>query len=151
TTFCRFGWFDFGFLAGFQFLSFKDELSVANSVRLFRPEGVAPVRADTSFSLSQDLTFATVDSVRIWNYFYGGQAGFDFDANCGPVFFSARVKAAVGTMHQVAQIASFTSVINSDPVRPVSPAGFLTGGGLLASPADNGKRDRDRFAFIPAG
>jgi hypothetical protein len=150
-TVLRFGGLDIGGLAGFRFLEFKDELSVLSNVRLFRPPGLALTDADLSASLSGDLTFSTVDRVRVWNYFYGGQVGLDFDGKCGPFFLNARVKAAVGNMHQVAQVEGATTVINNDVAPRLSPAGFATGGGLLSAPGDNGRHTRERFAFIPEG
>lgn len=150
STGIRVGGIDFAGLAGFRYLSFNDTLTVVNNLRLFRPIGLAPTSGDTSASLSQDLTFLTRDRTRVYNNFYGGQIGLDIDAKFGSFFINARLKAAFGNMHQVAQVDSRTTAINNDPQRP-SPPSYGINGGLLASPADNGRHTRDVFAFLPEG
>jgi hypothetical protein len=146
----RFGALDFGGLVGFRYLNYKEDLAIANQLQLFRPAGLAPTLADETFSLSDNLTFATNDRIRVRNQFYGAQVGADLDAKFGAFFVYTRVKLAVGTMHQTADVLSTTRVVNNDTRGfVISPPGLLTPGGLLASPADVGRRTRDAFGFVP--
>jgi hypothetical protein len=156
ATFLRVGGFDFGGLTGFRYLNFKDELAIFSNIFLRQPAGIAPTSTDTDASLSRNLTFATRDRTRVWNHFYGGQVGIDVDGKFGAFFINTRAKFAFGNMHQVAQVESFTDIINADAIPGAapgtphqSPPSSTTGGGLLGSPGDNGRHTRDRFAFIP--
>jgi len=139
---------DFGSLAGVRYLYFKDELAALNNVRFFQPAGIPPTSADATASLSRDLTFSTVDRVRVWNNFVGPQVGFDADAKFAGFFINARIKAAVGPVFQTGQVASTTTVVNNDPTRP-SPAGLANAGGLLSGPGDIGSHTRTRYGFVP--
>ena len=147
-VFQRIGGTDVGGLAGFRALAFKDELSLVNNVTLTQPPGIRPTGSDNSASISNNLTFSSNDHTRIWNYFYGGQAGLDIDSKLGSFFVYARGKVAVGVNHQVADIASNTQIINNDPLR-LSPLSSSTAGGLLAGPNDNGRHSREVFSVIP--
>jgi hypothetical protein len=139
---------DIGTLAGVRYLHLKDELSAFNSVRFFQPAGLPPTQADATASLSRDLTFTTVDRVRIWNNFVGPQVGFDVDAKFGAFFINARLKGAVGPVFQLGRVSSSTSVVNNDVGRP-SPAALASAGGLLSGPGDAGEHTRTRYGFVP--
>jgi hypothetical protein len=143
----RIGGCDFGGLVGFRYLNLNEELSLLNNVRLFQPIGIPETSTDATGSLSRDLTFRTSDRTRVYNHFIGAQVGIDSDLRFGSCSLNTRLKAAVGTVHQVADIQSTTSLINNDPGR--SPNPYVTQGGLLASPGQNGRRNRDRFGFVP--
>lgn len=143
----RVGGCDFGGLAGFRYLNYNDELLVLNNVRLFAPPGIPQTESDRTGSLSRDLTVQTYDRIRVKNNFFGGTLGVDMDARLGDFFINTRFKASVGLVHQVADVESQTSIINNDPGR--SPPSSAAGGGLLASPDDLGRHNRDRFGFIP--
>ncbi len=144
----RLGCVDFGGLLGFRYLLYKDELTVASNTSLVHPDGFPLTDGDASASLSQNLNFSTLDRIRIWNQFFGGQAGIDIDAKFGSFFINLRGKVAVGDMHQMAQVDGVTMVVNNDPTH-ITPASSTTLGGLLSSPADSGQHIRDRFTYIP--
>jgi hypothetical protein len=140
----RIGCVDIGGLAGFRYLLYKEDLTLASSTRLTSVPGVAD---PGTTSLPTDLNFSTLDRIRLWNHFFGGQAGVDFDIKCGSFFLYARGQLALGDMHQVAQVNGITQVTNNDP--RTLPASSTTAGGLLSSPADIGRQSRDRFAYLP--
>jgi hypothetical protein len=144
----KIGNFDFGTLAGVRYVMFKDEVSAFNNVRFFQPAGIPPTQADATASLSRDLTFTTVDRVRIWNNFVGPQVGFDMDAKFASFFINARLKGAVGPVFQTGKVSSSTTVVNNDVGRP-SPAGLASAGGLLSGPGDAGEHNRTRYGFVP--
>jgi hypothetical protein len=146
----RYGCVDYGGLLGFRYLMFHDALFINDNVRLFRPAGFPITQGDASASLSSDLNFQTQDGIRTWNHFFGAQAGLDCDAKFGPFFVYLRGTVAVGTMYQVADVASQTNVINNDPTS-VQPPSRLVQGGLLAGPLDVGRHTRTRLSVIPAG
>ncbi len=143
----RVGPCDIGGLVGFRYVNFADELQLLNSVRLFAPPGIPLTQADLNSSLSRDLNYLTFDRTRIYNHFFGAQVGVDLDSTLGACFFNARIKGAVGNMHQVADVQSRTLLINNDPGR--SPPGYTSEGGLLAAPGQNGRHTRNRVGFIP--
>ena len=148
STFLRIGGTDLGLLAGFRYLRFEDELSLTNNVRLNQPVGIPATSTDATASLSRDLTFTSRDNTHVRNNFYGAQVGGDIDSKFGPFFAYARGKVALGTMHQVADIDSRTTIVNNDAARQ-SPPSMATNGGLLGGPNDNGRHTRDAFSVIP--
>ena len=147
-VFVRIGGTDIGGLAGFRALAFKDELSLTNNVTLTQPPGIPATATDATATLSNNLTFASRDHTRIWNYFYGGQVGVDVDSKFGSFFVNACGKVALGGTHQVVDINSNTTIINNDPMRR-SPSSSSTAGGLLAGPNDNGRHTREVISIIP--
>lgn len=149
TCCCRIGGCDVGGLIGFRYLNLSEGLYLLNNVSLFRPEGIPVALPDQTDSLSRNFSIVTSDRTRIYNHFFGGQVGVDFDWKFGQCFLNARAKAAAGLMHQIADIQSTTNVINNDPARPGAPESSSSQGGLLSSPGQNGRRTRDRFGFLP--
>jgi hypothetical protein len=140
----RFGCVDVGGLFGFRYLLYKDELGFVNNVRLFLPPGFSdPAGA----GFTRDLDFTSADRIRMWNHFFGGQAGIDMDIKFGSFFIYARGQLALGDMHQVAQVDGLTQVNNRTP--GTSPPSNTVLGGLLSSPVDLGHHSRDRFSYIP--
>ncbi|MFO0876073.1 MAG: BBP7 family outer membrane beta-barrel protein [Gemmataceae bacterium] len=152
----RVGGCDIGTIAGFRYLGFKDEMNLYNSVFLTRPAGVQETATERTVSLSNNLVLNTSDRTRIWNHFYGGQFGVDFDWNFGSLFVYSRFKAGFGGTRQVADVNSTTSIINNEPTRLVdgvlrntSPPSSTSPGGLLSAPGDNGRHERNVFSFVP--
>jgi hypothetical protein len=89
--------------------------------------------------LPANLQFVTSDTIRTHNDFYGGQVGFDLDMSASRFIMDIRVMAALGVMHQTVDVFS-TSVL---------PGGSVVAGGLLSSPFDQGRHNRDRISAIP--
>ncbi|MFO0845087.1 MAG: BBP7 family outer membrane beta-barrel protein [Gemmataceae bacterium] len=147
----RIGGFDWGGLVGVRYLNLNESLALQSNVRLFAPDGIPPTDADATGSISRNLLFSTTDRTRIYNHFVGAQVGVDCDFKFGPCFIYGRLKTAVGTNFQTADIRSFTSLTNLDPDPGRSPPSYTTQGGLMASPGQNGRHTRSRFAFLPEG
>jgi hypothetical protein len=147
-VFLRVGCLDIGGLFGFRYLLYQEEINLATNSRLFRPAGFPVTTGDATASLSQDLTFSTVDSVRVRNHFFGAQAGLDLDFKFGSFFLDVRGKLALGDMHQQVQVSGVAQVVNNDPARP-TPASSLSSGGLFSGPLDQGTHSRDRFSYVP--
>lgn len=147
-VFLRIGCVDFGGLAGFRYLRYEEELALDTTNRLFRPAGFPITTGDATGSLSNDLSFTTHDRNRVYSNFYGAQTGLEINMKFGSFFLDTRGTLALGDMHQVADIAGSTSVVNNDPAHP-TPATALSNGGLLSGPTDIGGHSRDRFAYVP--
>jgi hypothetical protein len=80
-----------------------------------------------------------VDRFRTSNKFYGGQVGALSEFHLGRWFVDVNGKVALGSMHQVADIAGVSSVNGGPPIA----------GGLLAQSTNSGHFGRDRFAVVP--
>lgn len=147
-TALQFGRLTLGGLAGFRYIDLHEDLAIANSVRLFRPANpnLRPISDPiVNPPVPADLSFNTLDSVRTYNHYYGGQVGVDLSAMFGGFFVAVRSKIGVGDMHQVVNIAGTTTVINNDPTSNIPST--TSPGGLLSGPLDQGKHSRDRIAF----
>jgi Putative beta barrel porin-7 (BBP7) len=140
SVFLRIGGTDIGGLAGFRFLTFKDQLALTSSVSL---DNVTSSPVGAINPAQQNFSFSSVDNTRVYNYFYGGQVGFDIDSKFGPFFVYARGQIAAGDNHQVADV-------NSRGTTTSATGTTTTTGGLLANPSDNGRHSRDQLSFIPA-
>ena len=138
-VFLRFGSADFGALAGFRFLTFMDELAINSSVSL---TGVSSTPAGALAGGAQNFSYSSVDNTRVYNYFYGGQVGLDMNYQIGSFFVYTRGTIAAGNNHQIADVNSLGTTTTA--------TGTTTTGGLLATPADNGRHTRDELAYIPA-
>lgn len=145
STTLKIGAADFGTLVGFRYVAFTDRLTASSNVTLTQPTDVTPPASDT---LSRNLTFSTVDQVRVWNNFVGAQIGFDSEVHFGSMFLAGRLKLAVGPNFQSANTSGTAVLINNDSERPL-PASRVTTGGLLVGPTDQGDHDRTRYSFIP--
>jgi hypothetical protein len=144
STNLKIGSFDFTTLGGVRYIGFKDEVGTISTVNLTQADGGANP-ADT---LSRDVSFSSVDRIRIWNNFLGAQAGFDVESYIGNLYLFGRLKAAVGPNVQRAQVSGVTNVINNDAGRP-TPESRLSPGGLLVGAGDTGSSTTTRFSFIP--
>jgi hypothetical protein len=128
--------------AGFRYLEFYEDLGLQNSFRLFLPAGFTDLNGaggPLNTNLPTDLNYATADTIRTYNHFYGGQVGFDLDMSCCRFLVDVRAKAALGVMHQTVNVVGATLL----------PDGTVAPGGLLSSPLDLGTHSRDRIAFVP--
>src|SRR5439155_3438174 len=131
-----------GGLLGFRYLDFHEDLEVRDSVRLFLPPGFTDtngVGLPLNTNLPADLRFATLDVVRTYNHFYGAQVGYDLDTAVGRLVLSSRGKVALGVMQQTVTIGSVSTL----------PNGAEVPGGLLSSPLDVGKHNRNQIAVVP--
>ena len=122
-------------MAGFRYVDFHEGLQLNNNVRMFLPPGLPLTPGDQTGSLSTDLAYSTVDSIRTFNHFYGVQVGIDSLTEYGRFFLQARGKLAIGLMNEVVNINSQTTVINNDLLHP-NPTPGVSPGGLLTSPLD---------------
>jgi hypothetical protein len=148
-VFLRLGCVDFGGLVGFRYLRYEEGLAIATNATLIMPAGVAQTPASIAAdTFSQNLTFGTTDRLRVTSQFFGEQTGLDIDFKFGSFFLDVRGILGLGDMHQEAQVAGTTRVINNDPAHP-TPASTFTTGGLLSGPGDQGFHSRDRFAYLP--
>jgi hypothetical protein len=122
-------------LAGFQFLSLNESLTITESA-VFPPGGPFPALAGRSFVATD--RFATE------NRFYGGQVGIDSWARRGNWLVGLRALVALGSTHQVVDIQGSQ--------RATDLAGRVSTfqGGLLALPGANiGRVERDDFTVVP--
>jgi hypothetical protein len=142
-----FGPMRFGWLAGFRYLNFSENLDLASDVRLFLPPGAPVTAAEALHTFSRDLSFDTLDSIRARNQFFGGQIGADIGATYSGFFLDVRGKIALGAMDQSVNVLSGTRITNNDP--GTQPPSSTTAGGLLSSALDNGNHSRTRISFVP--
>jgi hypothetical protein len=155
----RYGCVDFGGLLGARYLQVQDDLTIFNQTNLFRPDPATfpVVQGEGTESLSNNVSFNTVDRIRAFNHFVGAQFGADMDARFGSFFTYLRLKLALGPNFQTAEVTSFTNVINNNvplpgvpmPTTVTVPPNRLTTGGLLAGPNDNGQHSQTRFSVLP--
>src|SRR5262249_24967475 len=109
--------------------------------------GFPITEGDASASLSSDLSFNSLDRIKMTNNFIACEVGTEIDAKCGSFFLNTRFKGGVGPILQHAEVDSQTQLINRDPAAP-TPPGRVTPGGLLVGPTDVGDHDRNRFGFL---
>jgi Putative beta barrel porin-7 (BBP7) len=122
----------FDVFGGFRYLELDESLNIAET-SVFSP---------TSFDLPGATDF-NVDNFRTQNRFYGGQLGADGELRRGKLFLDAWALVALGSNHEVLDIAGSQTVI--------SPTGAVSvfKGGLLAEPSNIGHFTRDQFAVSP--
>jgi hypothetical protein len=141
-------------LVGFRYLSFREELNVNNSARLFLPTEPADLNLigqptnGTNSNFPTDLKFVTADSVQTHNDFYGGQIGLDLDMFVGRFIMDVRAKVALGVMHQ--SVKDFSSTVTTSvPASTLPNQGIPVAGGLLSGPLDEGTHSRYRISAAP--
>jgi Putative beta barrel porin-7 (BBP7) len=122
----------FDVFAGFRYLELRDHLDIDEDV-LVGPN--APAFAGSRILVSDH--FATR------NTFYGGQVGASAEFWRDRWFVNGRASIALGSTHQVVDIAGSTTII--------APSGATTveQGGLLALSSNIGHYHRDRFSWAP--
>lgn len=122
-------------LAGFQFLSLKESLTVAETPT-FLPGGPFPTLSG--------LSFIAVDRFATSNQFYGGQLGIAARHRRGHWLIDLRALIGLGSTHQEVDIQGGQRV--TDAAGNVA----LYQGGLLALPGVNiGRASRDVFSVVP--
>jgi len=160
----------FSGLLGFRYFQFKEALSVNSNYEIFRPDGVTDVETVVlngatiqqpivgNFPNPIQINSTSVDSIKVYNHFIGPQIGFngEFKYNRWSVFGTG--KLGIGVLHQVAKIQSVTSQTitkeysttqNNQLITATNTTTTTGNGGLLFSPYDNGKYDRNQFGLLP--
>lgn len=166
----------FSGVLGFRYFQFKESLGVDSQYTIFRPNGVDDTQSFTAGNGSGSSTTTTVptllnypnpiyiqsasnDSIKVYNHFIGPQIGFngEFRHNRWSVFGTG--KLGIGVLHQVAKIQSNTTQTITSELATQNSSGQITtttttnttnsAGGLLFSPYDNTKYDRNQFGLLP--
>jgi hypothetical protein len=137
-------------LVGFRYLDFHEALNVNNAVQLFLPTGFQDVNSvglPLDGNLPTSFNYTTADVIRTHNHFYGGQVGLDLDMYIGRFIADIRAMAALGVMHQTADVFGTTQTVSVYDTG--GTLANLAPGGLLSSPLDQGNHSRNRIAFVP--
>jgi hypothetical protein len=113
--------------------------------------GIRFIGLDNNLTITENLTtlnnpgggFIVQDRFGTQNRFYGGQIGFDSELRWRRWFVDMKSMFAMGSMHEVVNIAGNTVVRN--------PAGTTSvfSGGLLALSSNSGHFTREIFVFAP--
>ncbi len=117
---------------GFRYLDLQEDLEVAEFILALEGAPDPPG------------TFVVVtDGFATRNQFYGGQVGGQLERQAGRMFVYLRGSVAFGVTHQVVEING-----NQFRTKPGQPTESFVGG-LLTTPSNIGRFDRDRFSVIP--
>src|SRR5262249_53189153 len=119
-------------LAGFRHLQLDEGLGITENLAV--DPGV-PFIGGTAFGVS--------DQFSTHNWFYGGQIGARAEVRRGGFFVDLLAKVALGSTHEVVDIAGSTVIT------PPGQAATVGNGGLLALPSNSGHFTRDHFAVVP--
>ncbi|MFL5245726.1 MAG: BBP7 family outer membrane beta-barrel protein [Gemmataceae bacterium] len=122
-------------LVGARYLDLEESIGIVETSQVL-PGGPFPAQAGS--------TFVTSDLFGTRNQFYGGQIGVDGNWHRGSWVLDVRAKVAVGTNHEVINIAG-----NQVGIGPAGNS--ISTGGLLALSSNIGRSSRDRFAVVPEG
>ncbi|MFN4258674.1 MAG: BBP7 family outer membrane beta-barrel protein [Gemmataceae bacterium] len=123
----------FDLLAGFRYVDLREHLTLLEDISL------QLLPSPPNVLSAPEFRFASFETVRTRNSFYGGQVGLGYNLQVGRFFLHSTGKIALGGMQQVVTITSISET-NTGGVRP---------GGLLFGPADIGKHAQNRIAVIP--
>jgi hypothetical protein len=125
---CDADFFHLAALVGFRYLDLLENLSLS----------------DTFFDSKTGGQLIVKDGFGTRNQFYGGQIGARGGVNVGNFTVDVAAKIAVGSNHQVSNIAGDTSVSGG-------AFGVTNGnaGGVFAQPSNSGRFRRDVFAVVP--
>ncbi|HEX5273617.1 MAG TPA: BBP7 family outer membrane beta-barrel protein, partial [Gemmataceae bacterium] len=119
--------------AGFRYINFHEDLGVQNSFQMLIPPGTKNDGGANSFGSNLgNLQYNTTDSIHTRNEFYGGQVGLDMDMFVYRFIIDLRAAAALGVMHQTADVFG-ANTLN----------GTTAAGGLLSAPQDLGTHTRN--------
>jgi hypothetical protein len=115
-------------LSGFRFIGLDNNLTITENLTTLNNPGGG---------------FIVQDRFGTQNRFYGGQIGFDSELRWRRWFVDMKSMFAMGSMHEVVNIAGNTVVRN--------PAGTTSvfSGGLLALSSNSGHFAREIFVFAP--
>jgi hypothetical protein len=127
---------DFSLLAGLRTADLRENLQIRNSTK--------------------DLLFGNVsnldESFRTTNQFYGGQIGARLGVHYGQLSLDVTGKLALGSAHQMVDVAGSITQIGPNPLVPPGPGTFP--GGLFAQPSNIGQRNANPlsvpFMVMPA-
>jgi len=121
--------FNIGWLAGFRYWNFNEELTFATS---------------SPFISTPDV-FETKDKFDVTNNFYGGQIGAGFEYLCNNFIICAKAKVALGAMCEEVDIKG--QLITNDFNGFGTPIAYL--GGYFAQPTNIGRHKHTQFSVIP--
>ncbi len=116
-------------LVGFRYIDLNENLTLSEAVPDPATNGLA----------------VAVDGFGTRNQFYSGQIGARVEWTYGRWSLDATGKIALGSMHQVSNIAGATTVTNGAFGNPTG----TTAGGLFAEPSNIGTTSRNVFAVAP--
>ncbi len=126
-------------LGGFRYLDLSESLGL--QLQSTPLDGSAltflgnPVTAPSSF--------ATNDSFQTRNQFYGGQVGLRGEYALGKFVVDATGKVALGTNHEVVEVAGTSTLFTPGASPTTVPVGQFAG------PSNIGRRTQDEFAVVP--
>lgn len=123
-------------LAGFRYLHLAEGLTVSETSR------VNPALPAGSPFFGGSV-IAITDRFDTRNDFYGGQVGFRGEVRRGPLFVEVLTKVALGVTHQTVDARGSTAITPPGGPTAITPVGFL------ASGANRGHFERDRFSVVP--
>ena len=161
----------FSGLLGFRYLQFTENLGVDSQYTIFRPAGVTDVQTFTANNVTTSaptllnypnpiyIQSASSDNIKVYNHFIGPQIGFNSEFKYKRWSVFGTTKLGIGVVHQVARIQSNTTRTSTTELVTVDQNNqFVTTtnttttnsqGGLLFSPYDNTKYDRNQFGLLP--
>ncbi|HKI37246.1 MAG TPA: BBP7 family outer membrane beta-barrel protein [Gemmataceae bacterium] len=102
--------------------------------------GMVPFQGNTFPAPS---AVSTLDSFQTHNQFYGGQLGLRGEYNLGKFFVSGTGKVALGSNHEVVNVAGTSSLFTPGNAPLTVP------GGQFAGPSNIGRTTHDDFAVLP--
>ncbi len=123
------------FLGGFRYLNLEEDLELAFNSPVLPPGG-------------PNDTYATFDSFRTRNNFYGGQIGTRVRWNRGRFFGDVTGKVAFGSMDQEVLINGAFATNEFNAVPGTGPLQTFPGG-VLTQPSNIGSYSRNQFTVIP--
>jgi hypothetical protein len=129
-----------GLLGGFRYLNLTEDLNIGQVSSLL-PGGTAGFGFGNA--LVPPTTVTIVDHFGTRNEFYGGQLGARVEYGGDHFFVSVLSKVALGSVHEVVDLAGFTSGTGPGTVAGTTP------GGLLVVSSNAGRRAHDEFAVVP--
>jgi hypothetical protein len=126
-------------LAGFRAARLDEDINIIQDSSLL-PGGTA-FFARTP--LAPPATLGILDHFSTFNSFYGGQIGTRVEFGGQRLFVNFVGKIAIGTVHEVVQIAGATSLLT-----PGAPPTTVRGG-VLALPSNIGRDSNNEFGVLP--
>jgi hypothetical protein len=127
------GW-SLDFLLGFRYLGLRDNISLT---------------AVAANDPANDIQSLLSEHFGTRNDFYGGQLGGRLEYNIGRLTLGLVAKVAIGSTHQVEDVAGVTSLSGSGvlPVLGVAPGTYP--GAIFAQPSNIGHLTGDAFTLAP--
>lgn len=129
-------------LGGFLYLNLRDDLTLSQSSNVL-PLGVGFF---DSVPLSPGSNISLTDDIRTLNQFYGGQIGIKAGVNWWRFSLYGWAKAAIGSMHETANLTGSTTASSS-----ILGGTSTASGGLYVLDTNSGFHSRNITAFVPQG